>query len=142
MLTLAPDGSSYQLTPMPKPEVEIERAIREYLKFRYNWEPKTIANNVSKAEAFILPGTRKAYSSAMESVVRFSAEKLVVQRVYPERILIDLKKNVATIRGDRITEIQGMKAAGDLRLQLSLDFGARTVANPWGVYVAKETEGQ
>lgn len=140
VLTLAPDASLYQSSPKPKPEIEIERAVREYMKLRYNWEPKTVEAKVSEAEAFILSPTRKAYATSMVNVIRFSKEKIVAQRVYPETIKIDLKKSTAIVLGDRITSIQGLKAAGDLKLQLALEYGERTATNPWGVYIAKEIE--
>jgi hypothetical protein len=142
VLTLTPDGSLYQTAPLPKPEVEIERAVREYIKYRYNWEPKTVAAKIDEAQDFILPATRKTFEASMANVVKFSMEKLVAQKVYPEKIQINLNKGTALVLGDRITSIQGIKAAGDLRLELTVDSGPRTKSNPWGVYIAKEVEGQ
>lgn len=140
VLSMTPDGSVYKDAPKPDPKIEVERALREYLKLRYNWTPKTVATNVESARAFILPSTLKVYDSAMQNVVRFSSERMVAQRVYPEEVLIDLKKSLATISGDRITTIQGLKAAGDLKLELSFESGPRTIANPWGIYVSKEKD--
>lgn len=142
VLTLAPDGSFYQEAPRPDPKIEIERAVREYMKYRYNWTPKTVADQVTKAGSFILPSTKKTYESSMQNVVRFSAEKIVAQRAYPFEIQVDLKKNIVVLRGDRITTIQGLKAAGDLRLELTFESGPRTNENPWGVYISKEKEFQ
>ena len=140
VISLAPDGSIYEMSAMPKAEIEIERAVREYIKYRYNWTPKTVQKNLSQAQAFILPSTKNAYEKAIGGVIKFSTEKLVGQKAYPEDIKVDLKKGLAVISGDRITSIQGVKAAGDLRLQLSFDAGPRTIQNPWGVYIAKEVE--
>lgn len=140
VLPLAPDGSVYMNAPKPDPKNEVERAVREYLKHRYNWTPKTVAASVESARAFILPSTLKVYDSAMQNVVRFSSERMVAQRVYPGEIEVDLKKGIAVISGDRITTIQGLKAAGDLKLELSFESGPRTPSNPWGVYVQKEIE--
>lgn len=78
----------------------------------------------------------------MQNVIRFSVDKIVAQRAYPVEIRVDLKKGVAVIEGDRITSIQGLKAAGDLRLELGFESGPRTGQNPWGVYVSKEKEFQ
>lgn len=142
VLTLAPDGSFYQEAPKPDPKIEIERAVREYMKYRYNWTPKTVAGQVTKAGAFILPSTKKTYESSMQNVVRFSAEKIVAQRAYPFEIQVDLKKSIVVLSGDRITTIQGLKAAGDLRLELTFESGPRTDENPWGVYISKEKEFQ
>ena len=140
VLTLAPDGSVYQTAPPPKPEVEIERAIREYMKYRYNWEPKTVSTRINEAQEFILPATKKTFGTSMASVVKFSTEKLVGQKVYPEKIQISLSKSTATVIGDRITSIQGIKAAGELRVDLTFDSGPRTKNNPWGVYISSEKD--
>jgi hypothetical protein len=140
VLSIAPDGSVYKDAPKPDPKIEVERALREYLKYRYNWTPKTVASSLESARAFILPSTFKVFDSAMQSVVRFSSERLVAQRVYPWEIEVDLKKSLAVISGDRITTIQGLKAAGDLKLELSFDSGPRTPSNPWGIYISKERE--
>lgn len=140
VLSMTTDGSLYKDAPMPDPKIEVERAVREYLKLRYNWTPKTVAANVQNARAFIPPSTLKVYDLAMQNVVRFSSDRLVAQRVYPGEIEVDLKKSLATISGDRITTIQGLKAAGDLKLELSFESGPRTAANPWGVYIASEKE--
>ncbi len=140
VLTLAPDGSVYQETPKPDAKLEVERAVREYLKYRYNWSPKTVKSQVDQARNFILSSTQSAFNSSMKDVVRFSAEKNVSQRVYPVNVSVDLKKSIVTLLGDRITGIQEMKAAGDLRLELSFESGPRTEINPWGVYISKERE--
>jgi hypothetical protein len=140
VLSMAPDGSVYKDAPKPDPKIEVERALREYLKHRYNWTPKTVASSLESARAFILPSTLKVYDSAMQNVVRFSSERLVAQRIYPAEVEVDLKKSLATISGDRITTIQGLKAAGDLKLELSFDSGPRTPSNPWGIYISKERE--
>ncbi len=140
VLTLEPSALAYQAAPKPKPEIEIERAVREYLKHRYNWEPRNVVTKVAEAQAFILPSTRKTFSTAMAAVIKFSSERMVAQRVYPDKIQIDIEKGAALINGDRITVIQGMKAAGDLKLELSFESGPRTAANPWGIYISKEKE--
>lgn len=142
VLTLAPDGSFYKEAQKPDPKIEIERAVREYLKYRYNWTPKTVTGQVDKAKAFILPSTRRSFDGAMQNVVRFSVEKIVAQRTYPVEIQVDLKKSTVMLTGDRITSIQGLKAAGDLRLELAFESGPRTDDNPWGVYISKEKEYQ
>ena len=71
---------------------------------------------------------------------KFSLEKQVSQRIYVSSIKVNLENSSAIITGDRITAIQGMKAAGDLKLQLNFENGARTIDNPWGIYITKERE--
>lgn len=140
VLSITPDGSVYKEAPKPEPKTEIERAVREYLKYRYNWTPKTVVANVEQARAFILPSTLKVFDSSMQNVVQFSSERAVAQRVYPVDVEVDLKKGVAMISGDRITSIQGLKAAGDLKLELGFESGPRSARNPWGIYISKEKE--
>lgn len=140
VLSISPDGSVYKEAAKPDPKVEIERAVREYLKYRYNWTPKTVAANVDQARAFILPSTSKVFDSSMQNVVRFSSERSVAQRVYPVDINLDLKKGIVIITGDRITSIQGLKVAGDLKLELGFESGPRVAKNPWGVYINGEKE--
>ena len=140
VLPLAPDGSVYMNAPKPDPKIEIERAVREYLRHRYNWTPKTVAAQVEKSRAFIQPATLKIFDSAMQNVVRFSTERIVTQRIYPVDVEVDMKKGIVMILGDRITSIQGLKAAGDLKLELGFESGPRTERNPWGIYFIKERE--
>lgn len=140
VLPLAPDGSVYMNAPKPDPKIEIERAVREYLKHRYNWTPKTVAAQVEQSRAFIQPSTLKVFDSAMQNVVRFSTERIVTQRIYPVDVEVNMKKGIVVILGDRITIIQGLKAAGDLKLELGFESGTRTEKNPWGVYIFREKE--
>lgn len=142
VLSLAQDGSVYMNAPKPDPKIEIERAVREYLKYRYNWTPKTVAAQVEQSRPFIQPATLKIFDSAMKNVVRFSTERIVTQRIYPVDVEVDMKKGIVMILGDRITSIQGLKAAGDLKLELGFESGPRTDRNPWGIYVFKEKEYQ
>lgn len=140
VLTLSPSGEALERKEMPKPEDEIRAAVRAYLERRYKWEPTNVAKRLQEAEAFVLPNAMRAYQSAVANVARFSTEKLVAQRVYPEKMIVNLEKRTVSIVGDRVTSIQGLKAAGDLRLELSFESGPRTRLNPWGVYIAKEKE--
>jgi hypothetical protein len=112
---------------MPKPESEIKRAINAYLELRYKWEPKTVES-------------LKAYRTQIANVARFSKEKLVTQKIYPSDLSVDLDGHKVRVVGDRITSVQGLKASGDLILELEYQGGDRTKNNPWGVYITKEKE--
>ncbi len=127
---------------IPKPEVEIERAISKYVELRYVWDPKVIKSKLAAAEAFISPTSKKAYQTASLNLVRFSSEKGVSQKVYPDKFSTSLEKNVVVVTGDRITSIQGLKAVGNLSLELTFEFGPRSKDNPWGVFVTREKEQQ
>lgn len=140
VLTLTPSAGVMEVASLPKPESEVQAAVRAYIEKRYKWEPSTVVKRLQEAEYFVLPGSMKAYQLAVANIARFSTEKLVSQRVYPEKIIVNLEKRTVFITGDRITAIQGIKAAGDLRLELSFESGPRTEANPWGIFITKEKE--
>lgn len=140
VLTLTPTAGKMQATELPKPEEEIKAAINEYLEKRYQWEPETVRRKLTESEAFVLPGSRRAFQGAVANVAKFSVEKLVSQKVYPEKIEVNLERKTVLITGDRVTAIQGLKAAGNLKLELSFESGLRTRENPWGIYIIKEKE--
>lgn len=140
VFTLSPSALELERSKPPKPEDEISEAVRAYIERRYKWDPSNVVKRLQDAEAFVFPNAMKAYQSAVVTIVRFSTEKQVSQKVYPEKMSVSLEKKTVSISGDRITAIQGIKAAGDLRLELSFESGPRTRSNPWGVYITKEKE--
>ena len=140
VITLGPDGKSLERTNQPKAEDQVREGIKGYLEKRYQWEPENVTKKLKESEQFITPQALKAFQVAVANVAKFSTEKLVSQKVYPEKIEIDLKKQTALITGDRVTSIQGLKAAGNLKLELTFESGPRTSNNPWGLYISKERE--
>ncbi len=122
-------------------DLQIESAIREYLGFRYNWNDKNIVEKLQKAQFFVVPSMLSAFQKSMQEVQKFVRERKVTQRVYPKSIQIDLKEKKATIVADRINEFDTLKAATELRLILQFTVGERSVTNPWGIFITKETEG-
>ena len=71
---------------------------------------------------------------------KFVREKKVRQRVYPKTVTVDLKEKRVDIFADRITEFDNLKAATELKLSLLFAVDDRTIVNPWGIYITKETE--
>lgn len=140
VITLGPDGKAIERTLLPKAEDQIREGIKRYLNKRYQWGPEDVKKKLKDAEEFIHPSKLKVFQMAATAIQRFSTEKSVSQKVYPETIQINLKKKTAFIKGDRVTSIQGLRAAGDLKLELAFEFGNRTYSNPWGIYISKETE--
>lgn len=122
-------------------DLQIDSAIREYLSYRYNWSEQTITSQLQKAQFFVIPSMSSAFQKAMLEVQKFVKEKKVTQRVYPKNIQIDLKGKKATILADRITEFDNLKAATELKLVLDFSVDDRSVVNPWGIFITKETEG-
>ncbi|MCK6600178.1 MAG: hypothetical protein L6Q37_17585, partial [Bdellovibrionaceae bacterium] len=140
VITLGSDGKSLERTNQPKAEDQIREGIKRYLEKRYQWEPESVIKKLKDSEQFITPQALKAFQVAVANVAKFSTEKIVSQKVYPEKIEIDLTKQTALITGDRVTSIQGLKAAGNLKLELTFEGGPRTQENPWGIYISKERE--
>lgn len=124
----------------PKPESEIRQAILAYVERRYNWTSQTVEQQLEKAQLFIASGNIQSFLQGTSNVRRFSKEKVVTQRAYASNVDVDLKRGVALVSGDRITEIQGLRAAGALSLELGFQSGPRTLSNPWGIYILKELE--
>ncbi len=125
---------------LPKPESEVRQAILAYVERRYNWTSQTVDQQLERAQLFIASANMQSFLQGTSNVKRFSKEKVVTQRAYASNVVVDLKRGVALVTGDRITEIQGMRAAGALNLELSFQSGPRTSSNPWGIYIFKESE--
>lgn len=140
VITLGPDGKTIERTSLPKAQDQIREGIKHYLGKRYQWEPESVVKQLKASEAFIAPQALKAFQGAVANVAKFSTEKIVSQKVYPEQIEINLKNQTALITGERVTSIQGLKAAGNLKLELTFESGPRTQENPWGLYITKERE--
>lgn len=140
IITLNVDGVKLEKTTLPKAEDQIREGIKRYLEKRYQWEPENVIKKLKESEEFITPKALKAFQDAVSNVAKFSVDKIVSQKVYPSDIKVDLKNQTALITGDRVTSIQGLKAAGNLKLELTFESGPRTKENPWGLYISKERE--
>lgn len=140
IITLNVDGASLEKTVLPKAEDQIREGIKRYLEKRYKWEPENVIKKLKESEEFITPKALRAFQGAVGNVAKFSVDKVVSQRVYPSEIRVDLNSQTALITGDRVTSIQGLKAAGNLKLELTFESGPRTKENPWGLYISKERE--
>lgn len=142
VLAFSTTAEVLEKSQLPKPEDEIKNAITRYINLRYKWDAKSVTENIKKAESFIESKSLSAFQSNMTSVIRFSIDREVMQKVYPTEMKVDLKSQTVFITGDRVTSIQGLKAAGNLNLALEFTSGARTNNNPWGIYITKEKEAQ
>jgi hypothetical protein len=118
----------------------VTEAVKTYLKYRYCWNPQNQSGQVSMAKKFITSGSVSAFEKTAADLKRFSKDKNVSQRVYDTEIKVDLAHNTAHVFADRFNEIQGLKAASILNVNLFFEKGKPTVENPWGFYVSKEEE--
>lgn len=121
-------------------DLQIQAAVKEYINYRYSWDEKTIAESISKAKFFVLPSLTQAFERSMLEVQKFVREKKVKQRVYPKNVLLDLKEKKVTVVADRITEFDNLKAATEMKITFQFTVEDRTVVNPWGIYITKESE--
>ena len=121
-------------------DIQIESAIKEYIGYRYSWNEKNISDEIGKAKFFVLRSLVSAFEKSMAETMKFVREKKVRQRVYPKSVSVDLKEKKVTVLADRITEFDNLKAATEMRLTFQFSTDDRTVVNPWGVYITKETE--
>lgn len=121
-------------------DLQIQMAIKEYIKHRYSWDESTIETETGRAKFFVLPSLVSAFEKSMQETQKFVHEKKVRQRVYPKTLSVDLKAKKVTVLADRITEFDNLKAATEMQLVLQFVIDDRTVINPWGVYITRETE--
>ncbi len=121
-------------------DLQVEVAVKEYIKHRYSWDEKTVIQEIGKAKFFVLASLAPAFEKSMQETYKFVKEKKVRQRVYPKSVSVDFKEKKVTILADRITEFDNLKAATEMRLSFQFLIDDRTVVNPWGVYITKETE--
>lgn len=140
VITLGSDGKAIERVTLPKAEDQIQEGIKRYLEKRYQWEPENVVKKLKESEEFITASSMKAFKNAVFNVAKFSTEKIVSQKVYPNEIKVNLATGTAYITGDRVTSIQGLKAAGNLKLELTFESGLRTQNNPWGIYISRERE--
>lgn len=140
VIALTSQGAILRKTEIPDPEAEVREAIQSYIERRYNWDKGTVDKNLDSAKVFVAKSLISNFQQGVANVRKFSKERTVSQRAYPNSITVDLKRGVATISGDRITEIQGVRAAGAFNLELTFQGGSRSAENPWGVYIVRESE--
>ncbi len=117
---------------------EIKRVLSTYLSAHHNWEWAKIHASFEAAARYIGSDFRKRFFEANREQERIAAEKKISQLFYISDLQLDLKSKVATVRGDRILVIENLRAANPMTLELTFDYGPRTVQNPEGIYVTAE----
>jgi hypothetical protein len=138
IIALAPSGAILGVDGEPNAEKEVETALRKYISLRYSWDAKSVKDKLALARTFVHPNALRSFDSDLAEVQKFAIDRNVAQRGYAADVIIDLPRQVARVRGDRVTTIQGLTAAGPLNLTLQFESGPRTKLNPWGIYVSRE----
>jgi hypothetical protein len=142
VVALSPEGKVLERTSMPKQEDLVGECISHYMEKRYTWGPSDVQKKLKDSALFVSPTSQKAFGEAIANIIHFSLEKQVSQKVYPAKIEVNMQDRTALITGDRVTSIQGLKAVGNLKLQLTFEIREATKENPWGIYITKEKEEQ
>jgi TraE protein len=119
-------------------ESEAKRVIGLYLQSRHNWDSNTITQSIGTAAQYVDEAFRKTYLQANETQIRIAKEKRISQKFYTNEIKVDLAQGKATVRGDRIISVDGLRAVSPLAFNLDFRMGKRIEANPEGVYIISE----
>ena len=120
---------------------QVEAAIRHYMRLRYNWQKDTLLMQSRVTEAMILDSALPSFRKTIQDLVKFTNGRNVNQRAYARSVDVDMSKKSVFVVADRINEIESLKAATEIRVAFKYAVGDRTVANPWGIYIEKEAEG-
>lgn len=124
----------------PKPEAEVESALRNYVSYRYNYTPQNIKSQLMLAETFIDLGNSKAFRESMNSALKFVQDRNAESRYYIRSVKVNLSEQKAVLEGDRIAVIQGMMVASAARTEITFASVRRSIENPWGVSIMSERE--
>ena len=117
---------------------ELERVLRNFVDAHYTWAPETIEKCFEGAEKYVIAANQKGFRLANSEQVRVAKERKISQRSHVVRIQVDAKALAARIVFDRILMVDGLNAITQITLDLKFEYGARTEANPEGVYISSE----
>ena len=124
----------------PSPEqiqLEVKRAIVNYIKVRHNWTPASIDQNTIAATNFIDERERKKFFMSVKEQIREAKEKKITQKFYPSQV--DCKAdNKAIVTGDRILIVDGFRVSQEMSFELTYEKEKRTNENREGVYITNE----
>lgn len=130
LIPTRPDGKAL--------ERELIRIIKEYLTKRHNWTFSSIESQVKEAQRLVAPEFREKFLIGLQEQIRLAKDKEVSQRLYPDDPKIDLKAKTAVVAAERILIINEIRAGQAMTFELGFNFGARTEANPEGIYITSE----
>lgn len=131
-----PAAHSSELT-----EAEISRALYNYMELRHNWDWEKIESRLKLAANYIEDGLLKKFSTQTAPQVKLAKERKISQKLYFDKAAanINMKTKTASVSGDRIIIVEGLRATNAQTFELAFQFGPRTAINPEGVYITAET---
>ncbi len=119
-------------------EQEVRRVVTSYIKARHNWEWSQIESHLKDAAKYVDSDFEKAFRKATSEQIKIAKDKRISQVFYPSEISLNLDSKTAKVTGDRILNIDGLRAANPLTLEIGFRLNSRSVTNAEGVYVTSE----
>src|SRR4051812_38925559 len=134
--------STRQIMPsIPSREIltaEVRRVVKYYALSRHSWDWIEIDNKMKIASNYVDTAFAKQFTEATIEQVKIAKEKRISQRFYFQDPEINLDYKSARVSGDRILLVSGLRAANPMTIEVGFTLGARTSANPEGVYIISE----
>ena len=119
-------------------EQEVRRIVSSYSKARHNWEWNQIESRLNEAVRYVDKDFYKTFKRATNEQVKIAMEKKISQVFYASEVTVDLDAKTATITGDRILTIDGLRAANSMKVAIGFRLNSRSSNNPEGVYITSE----
>lgn len=119
-------------------EQETRRVVSAYIKARHTWEWNQIEAKLKEAVRFVDSDFERAFKKATAEQIRMAQEKKISQTFYPSEITVDVENRKATVKGERILMIDGLRAANSMTFELGIRLNTRNATNPEGVYITSE----
>lgn len=117
---------------------ELKRLVKRYAETHYSWDSTSVEKAHEEASHYVGEAFVKAFNAANAEQVKLAKEKKLAQKVYVADISVDAKALTARITMDRILAVEGLRAASSLILDITFEYGPRTVTNPEGIYITGE----
>lgn len=119
-------------------KLEVERVVRSYMSEHYNWDWTKVQDSFSRAAKWVHPDFVKRFIAANENQIRLVREKKISQTFYPSEQKKIPEANRVRVSGDRILNVDGLRAVSPMILEIEYDVGPRTEMNPEGIYITGE----
>lgn len=132
--------NSTQKIPKNFIKEEIKQVITKFSNLRHNWSYKNINENLKKSSFLVDPKFRRRFFKSILSNLKMARTKKIIQKFYlSSSIRINLARKQVILTGDRILIVEGLRATQPMTFKINYIFGERTLKNPEGIYISKET---
>lgn len=117
---------------------EIRRVVTQYAKNHHEWNYSNIESQMREAAKLVHPDFEKQFNKANVDQIRIAKDKKVAQKFYIDDVTINKDTKLARITGERILNIEGLRATNPMAVEVGFAVGPRTLSNPEGVYITSE----